>query len=100
MGYVKRYRQEAAERNLPHWNRVVIAQAGENTQEAIVARHGMSAWPPELPLTFPNYEAAFAWVERKLTSFAPDNGIHPLPEIIQADSVTVKPGDTTPAHCR
>lgn len=66
MGYVKRYRQEAAERNLPHWNRVVIAQASIDNQQAIVARHGMSNWPPELPLTFPTYEAAFAWVENKL----------------------------------
>jgi hypothetical protein len=68
MGYVDRYRKEAAERNVPNWQRVVIAQAGENTQEAIVARHGYgSNWPPELPLRFPSYETAFEWVERKLT---------------------------------
>jgi hypothetical protein len=73
MGYVERYRQEAAERNIPNWQRVVIAQAGENTQEAIVARHGYgSNWPHELPLRFPSYETAFEWVERKLTQRAPD----------------------------
>ena len=69
----KRYRQEAEEKNLPHWNRFVIAQLEENAPDAIIAQHGYNTpHDPEFPKTLPSYEEAYAWLERKLTKRALD----------------------------
>ena len=67
MGYVARYRQEAQEKNVPHWNRFVVAQAGVDTQEAIIAQHGFNTREdPEFPKRFPDYDSAFSWLEQRL----------------------------------
>ena len=92
MGYVARYRQEAQEKNLPHWNRFVIAQAGENTQEAIIAQQGWNTPDdPQFPKRFPSYEEAFAWLECKLTNrCSATAGTLRQIELFQPDVLSVK----------
>jgi hypothetical protein len=73
MGYVARYRKEAEEKNLPHWNRFVIAQLEEGSPDAIIAQHGYSTHHnPEFPKVLGSYEEAFAWLERLLTQSTPE----------------------------
>lgn len=76
MGFVKRYWQEAEEKQLPHYRRIVIVELESGV--ARVQRRGFANMSeqefPELPLEFPTYQEAFAWVERKLTPRAPDGG--------------------------
>lgn len=76
MGYVLKYRAEAQEKNLPNWQRFAIAEL--NTGEALlIYRNPHASWfggklhytaneYPELPITFQDYEKAFAWLENKL----------------------------------
>lgn len=68
MGFVKRYWQEAEEKKIPHYHCVVIVEL--QTGAARVQRRGLANLSdqqfPELPLEFPTYGEAFAWVERKL----------------------------------
>ena len=74
MGFVERYWREAEEKKIPHYRRVAIVEL--QTGSARVQRRGLANVSdqefPELPLEFPTYEEAFAWVERKLTQRAPD----------------------------
>ena len=76
MGFVKRYWQEAEEKKLPHWHKCAIVEL--NTGEAQVQVRGYvnisESFMPECPKRFPTYEEAFAWLERKLTTLAPDVG--------------------------
>ena len=76
MGFVKRYWQEAEEKNIPHWHKCAIVEL--NTGEARVQVRGYvnisDNFMPECPKTFTTYEEAFAWLERKLTMLAPDKG--------------------------
>ena len=74
MGFVERYWREAEEKKIPHYRRVAIVEL--QTGSARVQRRGLANVSdqefPELPLEFPTYEEAFAWVERKLTPRAAD----------------------------
>lgn len=84
MGYVAKYRAEAQEKNLPNWERFAIAEIEKTGEAILIYRNPHTSWfggklhytaneYPELPMMFPTYQEAFAWLERKLTKLAPDS---------------------------
>ena len=73
--------------------------------QVIADRDSQGWWPTHNLMLSRQYEIVTHWMRypeppKGLTLPAPDKGIHPLPENNQAESVTAKPGDTTPAHLR